>query len=293
VAEEQPAVTAVVVNYNAGPGLADCVRSVLDSGVPSHVLVADNASTDDSLASLQAALGERPGLRVLRNDRNLGFARAANACARQAGTPWVLLLNPDCQLRPGALPALLRALQADPKAGLAAPRVVDARGRIEAASLRRFPRPWNSLVTVTGLWRLGRWLPGFRGVPEPSVKAVDETTIAEAVSGACMLLQAEALSEVGYLDEAYGLHCEDLDLMYRLRQAGWHCLYVPSADAVHRQGQSSRSRPLWVHRQKHLGMARFYGKFLAEHYPRPLAWLVMLGIWLHYLLLIPRVWLRR
>lgn len=291
--EEQPAVTAVVVNYNAGPGLADCVRSVLDSGVPAVAVVADNASTDDSLQSMQETLGERPGLCVVRNDRNLGFARAANACARQAVTPWVLLLNPDCVLDPGALPALLGALEADDRAALAAPRVLDAHGDVEAASLRRFPRPWNSLMTVTGLWRLGAWLPAFRGVPERQVDAVTETKAAEAVSGACMLIRAEALAGVGYLDEAYGLHCEDLDLMYRLRQAGWHCLYVPAAGALHRQGQSSSSRPLWVHRQKHLGMLRFYGKFLAGQYPRPLAWLVVLGVWLHYLLSIPRAWLRR
>jgi GT2 family glycosyltransferase len=293
VAEERGTVTAVVVNYNAGPALQSCVRALLDSGLPVRVVVADNASSDDSIAELEQSLGGHDALQVQRNTGNLGFARAVNACARQAGTAWVLVINPDCELAAGSLAALVEALRADPRAALAAPRVLDSRGRVEPASLRRFPRPWNSLVTLTGLWRLGRWLPAFRGVTSTAAASAAEATRAEAVSGACMLIRARALQEVGYFDEAYGLHCEDLDLMYRLQQAGWHCLYVPAASAVHTQGLSSRSRPLWVHLKKHQGMARFYGKFLSAQYARPFTWLVLLGIWLHFLLLLPVAWLKR
>jgi GT2 family glycosyltransferase len=293
VAEERDTVTAVVVNYNAGPALQSCVQALLDSGVPVRVVVTDNASSDDSMNLLEETFGGHDALQVQINAGNLGFARAVNACARQAGTAWVLVINPDCELASGSLAVLLGALRAEPRAALAAPRVLDSRGRVEQASLRRFPRPWNSLVTFTGLWRLGKWLPAFAGVSSTAAASAGGTVRAEAVSGACMLIRARALQEVGYFDEAYGLHCEDLDLMYRLQQAGWHCLYVPEASAVHKQGLSSRSRPLWVHLKKHQGMSRFYGKFLSEQYVRPFSWLVLLGIWLHFLLLLPVAWLKR
>jgi GT2 family glycosyltransferase len=256
-------------------------------------VVADNASTDGSAQALRSLYGNSPALEILCNPANLGFAAAVNACARPLRSDWLFIVNPDCEVAADTLERLLDAAQSDARAGVAGPRVSDAAGRMERASLRRFPDPWRSLMTFSGLWRLGRWLPLFRGVPVGSATLPETPAPAEAVSGACMLVRRRALEEVGYLDEGYGMHCEDLDLMYRLYQAGWHCLFVPQATAVHASGVSSRSRPLWVHRQKHLGMARFFRKFQAERYPRPLNWLVYSGIWLHYLLLAPIAWLRR
>ena len=120
----------------------------------------------------------------------------------------------------------------------------------------------------------------------------DEVTPAEAVSGACMLVRRSAFLAAGCMDPRYGLHCEDLDLMYRLRQGGWHCLYVPQARAVHQQGLSSRSRPWWVHWQKHRGMQRFFVKFQARSHPWPLRWAVIAGIWTRFALSLPPILLR-
>jgi len=108
-----------------------------------------------------------------------------------------------------------------------------------------------------------------------------------------MLLRREALEDVGFLDEGYTLHCEDLDLMYRLRLKGWHCLYVPAANSIHHQGLSSSTRPGWVHFQKHLGMARFFRKFQAPSTFFPLRILVYTGIWLRFIILWPLPLIRR
>lgn len=285
--------SALVVNFNAGHSLVDCVGSLLDFGQGIEVCVIDNASTDGSPDLLESRLGDAPALEIRRNAENIGFARAVNLWAKGQLTDFLLVVNPDCTLPPHSLERLLDALSAVDGAGLAAPRVLDARGRVEAASLRAFPRPLNSLSSVTGLSRLGRWIPSLRGVNSPDAAGVTEVVSAEAVSGACMLLRRSALERVGYLDEAYGMHCEDLDLMYRLRQQGWHCLYVATATATHLQGLSSRSRPMWVHLQKHRGMQRFYGKFLAAEYGRGVAALVTFGIWLRFLILAPLAWIRR
>lgn len=286
-------VAAVVINYNAGEALQRCVRSLHAGTLKPDVLVIDNASTDGSAQLLNQKYGNRGGLELLFNPQNDGFAVAANRAIGRLSAEWVLVINPDCELGADALALLKRALESSPRAALAAPAVRNPHGRLEKAALRRFPNPWNSLLTIFGLWRLGRWLPWLKGVPVQPPADQPEPVVAEAVSGACMLLRRQAFLEVGMFDEGYGLHCEDLDLMYRLREAGWHCLYVPAAAAIHEQGVSSRSRPLWVHRQKHRGMQRFFDKFQARQHALPVRWLVRVGIWLHYLATLPLAWLRR
>ncbi len=285
-------ITALVINFNAGTALNDCVQSLMAGSVQPRIMVVDNASTDKSAENLRQLYGNQPGVEILYNAENLGFARAVNAVAKNLDTDFVLLINPDCSIHKDALDLLQKAMEADDSAGLAAPCVRNSQGKPEKATLRRFPDPWNSLMTMTGLWRLGRWIPLFEGVPFNPGNMPVKTVHAEAVSGACMLIRREAFMQVGWMDEAYGLHCEDLDLMYRFRQSGWHCLFVPGATAIHQQGVSSRSRPMWVHKQKHKGMARFFRKFqAAEHLP-PFRWLVYSGIWAHYLLLWPKVWIK-
>lgn len=286
-------ITALVINYNAGQVLQRCVQSLIDSSILVNIMVVDNASTDQSAQKLCHTFGHYPRLEVLFNPGNYGFARAVNTVIRNLQSELVLVMNPDCELHREGLRLLQRALQSDNQAALAAPLVFDRLGKVEKASVRRFPDPWNSLVTLSGLWRLGRWVPWLRGVPLAPGSLPTTTSKVDAVSGACMLIRRQAMIEVGMMDEAYGLHCEDLDLMYRFREAGLHCLFVPEATAVHLQGVSSRSRPLWVHKQKHKGMARFFGKFLAKNHAPPIRWLVYSGIWFRYALFWPWVWIKK
>ncbi len=279
-------VSAIVVNYNAGELLGDCVQSLLDNGV-TDIRVADNASTDGSLDRLRGRYGRHPSVRVLANPSNRGFGPAVNAVLPALDRPLVLVINPDCTLKPGALEALVAALAADPDAALAGPRVIDGKGRFEAASCRHFPTPRRAFMSYSGLARLAGRFGALAGVNTPGATELTATTATEATSGACMLVRREVLAQLGGFDEAYTLHCEDLDLMFRLREAGWRTLYVPAACAVHVQGVSSASRPLWVHRQKHRGMARFFGSHVAAACSLPTRALVRLGIWLHWALLWP------
>jgi len=296
-------VAAIVVNFNAGEALIDCIQSVLAQDDTTTLTLIDNASTDGSADRAEELFGQSPRFDLIRNQANPGFAAAANLAARQTlsrrpeeAADCLLILNPDCALQEGALDTLRRALEADTAAALAGPLVLDPEGRAARATLRRFPDPWVSLVTFSGLWRLEPWLPAFRGVEAPA-GLPDRITVAEAVSGACMLLRSAAWRQADGLDETYRLHCEDLDLMYRLREQGAHCLFVPQARAVHLQGLSSRSRPLWAHWQKHLGMQRFFLKFQAPRYANWLRWpftlLVLLGIWSRFALTLPLALLRR
>ncbi len=288
------AVDVVIINYNAGEALTRCVRSVLSQETPVRITVSDNASTDGSVETLERALGDVDDLSIERNERNLGFARAVNGVVGQMGdrAEYLLILNPDCEMRTGSLAALVEALEFDSGAALAGPAVIDDSGHIMRGTLRRFPDPWKSFLTFSGLSGLHRWIPAFAGV-EVDARLPAETVTAEAVSGACMLIRQSEFRAIEGMDASYGLHCEDLDLMYRFRQQGFHCLFVPSARVFHDQGISSNNRPLWVHWQKHLGMQRFFKKFQAGRHALPVRWLVISGIWLRFALTLPLVWLRR
>jgi GT2 family glycosyltransferase len=286
-------VTAIIVNFNAGDLLQQCVNALRNSTVFSSITIIDNASNDGSAEQLRNMYGNRQGIEFLFNPTNLGFAPAVNSVASRVDSEWVLILNPDCILAPTALEHLQAALIEDSGAALAGPAVKDDRGRIQRATMRRFPGQWRSLMTASGLWRLGRWFPAFLGVEVDVSKLGDEPAIAEAVSGACMLVRRSALETAGYLDEDYLMHCEDLDLMYRLAEDGWHCLYVPQAVCVHQQGTSSRSRPTWVHYQKHRGMVLFFRKFQAKTTSFPIRILFYAGIWFRFMILWPMVLIKR
>lgn len=286
------AIQVIIVNFNAGETLTRCVQSVLATRKKVNITLIDNASADGSIKQVQSLFGQLENLAIHCNDENIGFSRAVNVAAGMGSEEFLLILNPDCELLAGALGHLKQALDHDPLAAMSGPTVVDRTGSVQKGTLRRFPDPWNSLVTLTGFWRLGRWFPAFRGVNRHQNGLPDSNTTTEAVSGACMLVRRKAFADAGGMDEGYGLHGEDLDLMYRLQLRGNHCVFVPAARVFHQQGVSSRSRPFWVHRQKHLGMQRFFRKFQAERYPFPLRWLVFAGIWLRYFLTLPLVWIR-
>jgi len=286
-------VATIIVNYNAGETLQRCVNALLKSKVDTKVIVVDNASSDSSAEDLKSFYGSKQRVEIRFSPTNLGFAPAINLVARPLETDWILILNPDCILEPETLGRLKKALESDAHAALAGPAVRDESGQVLRATLRRFPDPWKSLMAASGLWRLGKWFPVFHGIEVDVSKLTANAEVCDAVSGACMLLRRSALEDVGYLDEEYAMHCEDLDLMYRLKQNGWHCLFVPEASCIHEQGLSTRSRPSWVHFQKHRGMARFFRKFQAKSTFLPLRMLIYIGIWLRFIILWPLVLIKR
>ena len=286
-------IRVILVNYNAGETISRSIQSVLDSKESTRITLYDNASVDGSVELIRRAFTKIESLEIVEGEENIGFARGVNAAARENQEEYLLVLNPDCELLPGALSALKHALESDPAAALAGPVVVDGQGRIQRGTLRYFPDPWSSFVTFSGLWRLESRFPAFRGVERHQQDIAVDPIIAEAVTGACMLIKRSIFDQLSGLDEGYGLHCEDLDFMYRLHQNGHHCVLVPAARVFHQQGVSSRSRPAWVHRQKHRGMQRFYKKFQSDESSLPLRWLVLAGIWSRYLLTLPAALLRR
>jgi GT2 family glycosyltransferase len=277
----KPPVTVVIVNYNAGRLLSDCVHAALPQVL--EVVVVDNASSDSSIEDCARQFADEPRLKFLRNEANLGFAAACNIGYSRANGDFVLFLNPDARLDENAVFELVRVLQANPEVGMVGGLLVNEDGTEQGGGRRAMPTPWRSFVRAFGLSRWAdRWPKLFFDFHLHKQPLPDRPIEVEAISGACMLVKREVVADVGGWDESYFLHCEDLDWCMRFRLKGWKILFVPSARVAHVQGACSRSRPVFVEWHKHRGMMRFYRKHFRHQYPGVLMSLVALGVWLRF-----------
>ncbi|MFM7291332.1 MAG: glycosyltransferase family 2 protein [Planctomycetia bacterium] len=275
------AVTAVIVNHNAGELLFDCLQSALSQAA--EVVLVDNASDPRRFEPVLARLGAQPRLHVIRSAENRGFAAGCNLGAQRSTQPLVLLLNPDCVLGPGTLAQLCAAIGEQPRTALVGGLLTYADGREQGGGRRAVPTPWRSFVRAFGLARLSRrWPKLFDDFHLHQQPLPASPLPVEAISGACMLISREAIEDIGLMDEGYFLHCEDLDLCMRARGRGWRILFVPDAPVVHFKGGCSRERPVFVEWHKHRGMVRFYQKHFRHQYPAGLMELVILSVWLRF-----------
>jgi GT2 family glycosyltransferase len=280
-----PVVAAVLVNYNAGPELTRALQSIADEvgDRPWEGVVVDNASPD---GSGELALRFAPRVRLVRNAHNVGFGRGVNQGVAATTAPVVLVMNPDCWLKPGALATLLAELQGHPDCGIVGPRILNPNGSIQG-SARGDPDMLTGLFGRSAT--LGRLLPGL-GVSRRNVvtggalgeEAGDVARDAAGgrasrgpslpvdwLSGACMLVRRDAFARVHGFDEQYFLYWEDADLCRRLRAAGSHVRYVPGATAVHRVGHSSRTVNVLATRAFHASAYRYYATHVAPGIVNP------------------------
>jgi GT2 family glycosyltransferase len=281
-AEVGTQLSVIIVNFNAGSLLIKAVDAVLTSCDSVEVLVSDNGSSDDSLSRLDEHCGHDPRLNIIRNQANLGFARANNRALEQAVAPYLLFLNPDCIVGSRTLPRMLQFMKEHPHAGMAGCVTRNPDGSEQIASRRVIPNPWIALASFTGVYRLWPGLARQLGVEILDQALPPRPTPVDAISGAFMLVRRSALEEVGPLDEGYFLHCEDLDWFVRFARSGWTIYFVPDADVVHYKGSCSVGHGLSVAWHKHRGMSRFFHKFQSRNYPRPFSLLVHAGIWFHF-----------
>ncbi len=285
ICTDMPVVSVVIVNYNAGILLTECVSAALAQA--SEVIVVDNDSSDLSLEDCHRQFASDPHLKIIRNEINRGFAAACNQGFAQSQSEFVLFLNPDCCLGEDALTKLLLPFQQNSEVGMVGGLLVNPDGSEQAGGRRSVPTPWRSFVRVFGLQRFSkRWPQLFADFALHKLPLPDNPIEVEAISGACTLVKREAVDDVGLWDEGYFLHCEDLDWCMRFRKMGWKILFVPDAVVTHNKGGCSHSRPIFVEWHKHKGMIRFYRKFFRHQYPGVLMWLVVAGVWLRFALVV-------
>ena len=259
-----PCFSAVLVNYNAGLELERALRSIADemSGQSWEGVVIDNASIDGSVAAIERFA---PNVSLVRNNTNIGFARAVNQGLAATSASYVLIMNPDCRLMAGSIAALRNVLDAFPECAIAAPRILNPDGSVQG-SARGDPNMLTGLFGRTTLLR--KALPFLaiakrNVVVEEAIRTAKESVIVDWVSGACMLARREALDAVRGFDERFFLYWEDADLCRRLRTSGYHVRYVPGAAAIHRVGQSSRSARSSAIRAFHRSAYLYYATHVA------------------------------
>jgi GT2 family glycosyltransferase len=255
-----PDLEVVIVSHGAEALLRRCLRSLEEhppAGAEMRVSVVDSGSPD---GTPDMVAREFPRVRLLR-EGNVGFSAANNLVLRESQAAAVLLLNPDTEVYAGTLDAALARLRSEERIGMVGVKLVTASGELDHACKRSFPTPLSALAHFTGVGRdegAGAALSQYRATHLGD----DEPGEVDAVNGAFMLCRAEAIREVGLLDEAYWLYMEDLDWCRRFWDAGWKVFYEPAGVALHVKGASSGARR--APKQEiafHRGMARFYRRF--------------------------------
>ncbi len=249
----------VIVSHGAEALLRRCLASL--QGHPAsgemRVTVVDSGSADSTPDMVER---EFPAVRLLRRD-NIGFSAANNLVLRENEAEAVLLLNPDTEVHAGALDAALARLRSEERIGMVGIKLLTESGELDHACKRSFPTPLSALAHFTGIGR-SDGASGALSQYRATHLGDDEAGEVDAVNGAFMLCRAEAIREVGLLDEGYWLYMEDLDWCRRFWQAGWRVFYEPAGVALHVKGGSSGGRR--APRQEiafHRGMARFYRRF--------------------------------
>lgn len=253
-----------MVAYNSARTLAGCVTplAALDAV---DVTVIDNASPDESLA----AVAHLP-IDAVRAPDNRGFAAGCNIGIARSRAPYVLLLNPDARITGADLDALSDVLDREPSVAIAAPRLVEGDGSV-AWSQFRFPRHRSTYAQALFLHRIWPHAPWTDELVRDA-STYETSGSPEWVSGACMLVRRDALTQIGPLDEDFFMYCEDTDLCARVRGAGWDIRYEPRA-TVHHEGGASRSRYalLAIH-------ARGRVRYVRKHRSRSAALIEVAGV---------------
>ena len=233
-------ISVIIVNYNTVAFLRRCLSSLLSQGdINLKAIVVDNASDDNSQEMVR---NEFPWVGLVANKQNLGFSRANNQALRSCRSKYVYFLNPDTEVRQGALVAMTRFMDSHPKVGLAGNRIVNPDGSPQSSVETRYPGQKYAREELKGLEGDIAW-----------------------VLGASMIARAGLIEDLGGFDERFALYGEEQDLCLRIRQAGWAIGHIPEAVVVHWGGKSERNNlPGEIWKKKFEAEFVFYKKYYTK-----------------------------
>jgi len=250
-------VSIIIVSWNARDYLMQCLASLFAGACrhPMEVIVVDNASTDGSAESVAR---DYPGVQLIRNATNLGFARANNIGISAATGKYVCLINSDVKVLPDCINRLVEYQEEHPDVGMVGPRVIGGNGKLQR-SCRGFPTVWNMFCRALALDTIFPKIRLFTGYslrywPQETCRAVD------ILSGCFWLVRRQALADVGLLDESFFMYGEDMDWCQRFWKHGWKLAFVPSAEAIHYGGASSANAPVRFYIERHRADLQYWQK---------------------------------
>jgi GT2 family glycosyltransferase len=233
VLAETTQLSAILVSYNTRQMTLDCLAALLPElvGIESEVILVDNASTDGSAAAVRAAY---PNVDVIENKLNSGFGGGNNLAMKRARGKYLLLINTDAFVKPGAVRELMHYLDRQPKVALVGPRLMNGDGSLQLSCFR-FPSPgraWAENLFVSAVFAGESRLGDYRKWAHDREREVDW------VIGACCLVRREVYESVGGFDERFFMYAEETDWQRRMRTAGWSIGFTPAAEVVHLGGAS-------------------------------------------------------
>jgi GT2 family glycosyltransferase len=256
----EPRVSAIVVTYNTGDALWECLDAALQDPWIDELLIVNNGNPPHVAQRLELFAAAHRAVTLITGHGNIGFGAACNLGARQARGHWVLMLNPDAVIEPGSAEAMAQATR-----GRVGPTVVGgllqnaADGREQRGARRGELSLWSAFVSCFGLSRvINRGV--LRDLHRESEPLPDRTIPMPVISGALVLIPRSDFRRLGGFDEAYFLHVEDIDLCQRVRRMGGEVLFTPFAKAKH-YGSTSRASIVWIEWQKTKGLARYFWRF--------------------------------
>ena len=213
----------IILSFNTKKLLQECLKALRNDD---EVIVVDNASSDGSAEMVKK---DFPKVKLIKNKKNLGFAKANNQGIRRAQGEYYLLLNSDTQVKPGSLNKLIQFAKKEPEVGIIGARLINPDDSVQP-SIYHFPTLWRAIREY--------WL-GQKGVYEKYSPQGRKAVEVEAVTGAAMLIPRKTIEKVGLLDERYFMYFEDLDYCRRVRLVGFKVFYLPTAGILHHHGKSA------------------------------------------------------
>lgn len=254
----KPKVSVVMVIYMTGEAMTESLACVLADSRVDELVVVDNGSSIIEAARLRGFAETDPRVVLVNGQGNVGFARGANLGARRATGDVLIFLNPDAFLQTGCVSELISAIEGRPVPCIVGGRVLNADGSEQRGARRGDITLMSALLSLS---HLAKRIPAWRRYEvhwEQELPPEGVTSI-PTISGACFCMRREDFEAVQGFDERYFLHVEDVDLCWRVRQAGGVVLFQPKAEVVH-LGHTSRASPIRVEFHKGVGLARFFRK---------------------------------
>lgn len=243
----------VIVSWNTRDLLKACLASIFAHPPQAafDVWVVDNDSQDGSVAVVREQF---PSVKLIENEENVGFAQANNQAITRCQGEYVLLLNPDTEVKPGALTALVTFLDENPAVGAAGSRLLNPDGTLQPSC---HPAPTLSRE----LWRLFH-LDAIRPYGRYDMHAWETSRPREVdvLQGAALAIRKNILDEIGFLDGDYFMFSEEVDLCFRIQQAGWPLYWAPASRVIHYGGQSTRQVAEKMFLQLYLGKLKYFRK---------------------------------
>lgn len=283
--------SVIIVNYNVKYFLEQCLKSVLNAGkdLAMEVFVVDNNSVDGSVEMVRQKF---PGVKLIANKENAGFSKANNQAIHIASGEYILLLNPDTVVEDQTFSRVVDFMDQTPDAGGLGVKMIDGQGVFLPESKRGLPTPAVAFFKIFGLSSLfpksrlfGRYHLGFL---DPN-----EVHSVEVLSGAFMLMRRSVLEKTGYLDETFFMYGEDIDLSWRIIQAGYKNYYFPHTRIIHYKGESTKKSSINYVFVFYNAMIIFARKHFSAKNARVFSFLINLAIYFRASLAIVNRFLKR